>query len=62
MRSENAGEEEAQFFANFIIDSDRLDLTNDLTVAASLTTLDVDERSPHFSPKRLACLQVTPSA
>ena len=48
VRSENAGEEEAQFFANFIIDTHKLDLTSDAAIVAGLTILDVEERSPFY--------------
>jgi len=45
VRSENAGDEEAQFLANCIIDTEKLDLTSDTTIIAGLTIFDVDKRS-----------------
>jgi hypothetical protein len=49
VRSENASDrEEAQFFANFIIEEDRLDGLDQASVMAALTILDVDPRSPHY--------------
>lgn len=50
VRSENASDtEEAQFFANFIIDEEKLDGTNESTIASALTILDVEPRSPHYN-------------
>ncbi|KAK5120899.1 hypothetical protein LTR85_005966 [Meristemomyces frigidus] len=46
VRSENAGNKEAAFYANFIIDTDKLEGTTEETVAAVLTILDVDVQAP----------------
>ena len=51
VRSENASEEEeASFYANFVIDTEKLQGTDETTVASVLTILDVDPRSPHYVP------------
>lgn len=48
VRSENASDEEAQFYANFIIDTEKLEAVDDPTTASALTVLDVDPRSPFY--------------
>ena len=49
VRAENFSDsEEAAFFANFIIDSEKLAGVEEKDIGSVLTILDVDERSPHF--------------
>ena len=51
VRSENVSDdEEAAFYANFIIDADKLAGLAEKDLGRVLTILDVDPRSPHFSP------------
>lgn len=47
VRAENVGKEDAQFFANFIIDNARLEEVDD--PAAALVILDTDPRSPFYA-------------
>ena len=46
VRSENPFDEEAQFYANFVIDTKKLEEVDDM--GAALVILDVDPRSPHY--------------
>lgn len=46
-RSESAGDGEAA--DNFIIDTDKLEGTNEDTIASVLTILDVGRRSPYYT-------------
>jgi len=50
VRADNASdEEEASFYANFIIDTEKLKGTVEETMGSALTILDVDVRSPHYN-------------
>ena len=52
VRSENFSvEEEAQFFANFIIDSAKLEGVHEDQMAGVLTIFDGDEQSPFFDTR-----------
>ncbi|KAK5714809.1 hypothetical protein LTS12_027824, partial [Elasticomyces elasticus] len=49
VRIENASDtEEAKFYANFIVDTYKLEVTDETNIGDVLTILDVDPRSPHY--------------
>ncbi|KAK3622130.1 hypothetical protein LTR56_022356 [Elasticomyces elasticus] len=49
VRAENASDtEEASFYANFIIDTEKLEGVDEKDLASVLTILDKDPRSPHY--------------
>lgn len=51
VRAENAGKEEAAFYANFIIDtakSEGIDPSDPKSLGSVLTILDVNPRSPYY--------------
>lgn len=50
VRIENASDEdEASFYANFIIDTEKLEGVDGSSIASVLTILDADPRSPHYN-------------
>ena len=49
VRNENVSDvEEASFYANFIIDTEKLEGVDEQNIGSVLTILDVDPRSPHY--------------
>ncbi|KAK3675910.1 hypothetical protein LTR78_004102 [Recurvomyces mirabilis] len=55
VRAENASDvEEAAFYANFIIDSEKLAGVEETDIGSVLTILDVDERSPYYGSTQIS--------